>query len=251
MHSRRREATGRSASLGASGGGRFARGVQAAAIVTGAGLVVLHLCQLGLALAAAEALPAALGLALGVLAADALTGAVHWACDTWGDERLPWIGASVIRSFHEHHRAPRDMLGSDWIDVNGQPAVAACLVLAVLALPPLAGRLGEHPLLHAFLVALAGTGALANQLHQWAHTTTPPCWVRRLQRGGWILSPARHAPHHRPPHTSHYCISGGWLNRPLDALGFWRALERAITRLTGTRPRAGSDAAGGPAPSTR
>jgi hypothetical protein len=30
---------------------------------------------------------------------------------------------------------------------------------------------------------------------------------------------------------------GGWLDPALDALGFWRGLERAITRATGAVPR--------------
>jgi ubiquitin-conjugating enzyme E2 variant len=66
----------------------------------------------------------------------------------------------------------------------------------------------------------------------------PPRLVRGLQRCGLILSPAHHARHHRAPNTTAYCISTGWLNPALDLAGFWRKLERGVTRLTGLRPRA-------------
>ena len=98
---------------------------------------------------------------------------------------------------------------------------------------PLASWLSPAPL-RPLLPARTGRGSsapCANQLHQWAHATTPG--ARRhfaLQRRG--LDPLAGSP--RPPplpaaHLSDYCISGGWLNRPLDALGFWRALERAVS----------------------
>jgi ubiquitin-conjugating enzyme E2 variant len=95
------------------------------------------------------------------------------------------------------------------------------------------------PVLAAF-ASLIVAGALANQIHQWSHAPAPPRLVAILQRAGVVLSPVRHARHHRPPHTTDYCITGGWLNRALDAAGFWRALECAITHWTGAAPRAGS-----------
>jgi hypothetical protein len=74
------------------------------------------------------------GLWLGAWAADLVTGLVHWACDTWGDERTRWLGA------------------------------------------------------------------------------------------GLVLTPERHARHHRPPHTGDYCIAGGWL-------------DPALARATGATPQ--------------
>ena len=48
---------------------------------------------------------------------------------TWGDDHTRWIGPSLIRSFREHHRDPRAMLGHDWIEVNREPAIAASVVV--------------------------------------------------------------------------------------------------------------------------
>jgi ubiquitin-conjugating enzyme E2 variant len=73
-------------------------------------------------------------------------------------------------------------------------------------------------------------------VHQWAHQPTPPRVVAWLQRAGLILGRAQHARHHTR-RTSHYCIATGWCNPALGAVGFFRALEGALTRATGIEPR--------------
>jgi plasmanylethanolamine desaturase len=200
-------------------------------------LAAYHLAEWLPQLASRSAPLALAGLWLGAWAADLVTGAVHWACDTWGDERTRWVGAGLIRSFREHHDAPRAMLDHDWIHVNAEPAAAASIAYALLALPPAQAWLDAHPFAAAFAWSLIAIGALANQVHQWSHSPAPPRAVQALQRAGLVLSPTRHARHHRLPHTSDYCIAGGWLNPALDAIGFWRTLERAVARVTGAVPR--------------
>jgi ubiquitin-conjugating enzyme E2 variant len=204
-------------------------------------LATYHLAGWLPQLRARDALLALAGLWLGAWTADLVTGIVHWACDTWGGAHTPVVGATLIRAFREHHEAPRAMLDHDWIDVNAEPVAAASAAFAVLALPGAQEWLVGRPFCAAFAWSLIVAGALANQIHQWSHSPAPPRLVAALQRVGIVLSPARHARHHRPPHTTDYCITGGWLNRALDAAGFWRALERAITRWTGAAPRAGSE----------
>jgi len=201
-----------------------------------------RLLDLGAA-SASTALAMVVACALGVVAADGLTGVVHWACDTWGSERTPVLGATLIRAFRAHHVRPGEMVGHDWIEVNGEAAAAAGLALAALALPAAADRLDEHPAAYALLWSAIVCAGLTNQLHQWAHTPRPARGVRWLQRAGLVLSPRRHARHHRGEHLVGYCITTGWANPLLDAIGFWRALERAITAVTGARARgaAGAD----------
>jgi ubiquitin-conjugating enzyme E2 variant len=218
---------------------RATRRVQAASIVLVGILGALHLVWLAAALGPTTWLPMLSGLFLGALAADLVTGLVHWACDTWGDERTAWVGASLIHSFREHHRYPRAMLEHDWIEVNGAAAVPAAAAFALLSLSASPAAIQAEPFSRAFLWSLIGLGAVANQLHRWAHTRVPPRPILALQRLGLVLSPARHGGHHRVPHTTGYCIATGWLNGVLDGAGFWRALERAVVFITSVPPRAG------------
>ena len=194
-----------------------------------------------LAVAGPEAALAVLaGLLCGALAADAATGLVHWACDTWGSDRTPFLGTALIRDFRIHHRDPDAMLAHDWVSVNAAPGVAACAGLGLLALPALQPELAARPFAYAAMLALLVFGGAANQLHQWAHAPRVPRWVRALQRGGVLLSARRHARHHAAQHTAAYCISTGWLNPLLDGVGAWRVLERVIETLTGVAPRSES-----------
>jgi ubiquitin-conjugating enzyme E2 variant len=78
---------------------------------------------------------------------------------------------------------------------------------------------------------------LTNQIHKWAHVDGVPAPVRWLQGLGVVLGCQDHARHHAHPYDVRYCITTGWCNRPLEAIGFFRRLERAITRLTGAVPR--------------
>jgi hypothetical protein len=178
------------------------------------------------------------GVLAGIYVADFATGVVHWACDTWGDARTPWVGPGLIASFREHHRDPGGMLAHDWIEVNGEVAIAASIALALMTLPFSEAWLNEHSFAAALGWAAISCSALANQLHQWAHRPNPSRVIRGLQNAGLILSRERHRTHHRAPNTRGYCISTGWSNALLDAIGFWRGLEHGITRLTGAQPRA-------------
>jgi ubiquitin-conjugating enzyme E2 variant len=88
-----------------------------------------------------------------------------------------------------------------------------------------------------FAAAVGAWGLPTSQIHKWAHDPRPPRLARWLQRAGLILSPARHSRHHRFPFAGHYCITTGWCNPLLERLGFWKALERLVARLTGLKPR--------------
>lgn len=220
------------------GAGAIRRPAFAAAIVLAGTLGAWHATRIALATNGAEWLGVLVALLLGAVVADLLAGGVHWACDTWGDEQTRWLGTGLIRSFREHHHRPRAMLEHDWIEVNGEAAAAALGSFAVMAIGGPALALLDHPCWYAFAWSATGVSALSNQIHQWAHTHAPPRLVGKLQRCGLILSLRRHAPHHRAPCIDHYCITTGWMNPTLDGSGFWRALERWISRVTGATPRA-------------
>ena len=58
-----------------------------------------------------------------------------------------------------------------------------------------------------------------------------------LQRVHLILPPAHHQIHHTAPFNKYYCITVGWLNKPLAMIGFFPMLERLVTWATGLLPR--------------
>ena len=174
-------------------------------------------------------------LIAGMAAADFGSGLVHWGADTWGRDDLPVIGRRLLVPFRVHHINPDDFLRRSFVDTNGDVAFLTAVVLAALLFLPLepswAGPLA------VFGFALCGVGMMTNQIHQWAHMPSPPRAVRVLQDARIILGRGEHAAHHDRPYDAHYCITTGWGNRPLEAIGFFRGLERTITRLTGARPR--------------
>lgn len=166
---------------------------------------------------------------LGVLAADFTSGLVHFACDRFGSERTPVVGAALIRPFREHHRHPRGILAHGFCEVNGNNALVVSPIL--WALGGLAPRAGDSPAAAALLaagVAFALAIALTNDLHRRAHAGARSGPLRWAQRREILLSPRGHARHHRGAHDRAYCITTGWLNPLLDRVRFWERLARAL-----------------------
>lgn len=171
----------------------------------------------------------------GMATADFASGLVHWGADTWGRDDLPIIGNRLLTPFRLHHINPDDFLGRSFVDTNSDVAFVAVPVLFALVTVPLEAVSGAAMAIFGF--GFCGVGMLTNQIHQWAHRPSPPPPICVLQNLGLILGRAHHAAHHDRPYHLHYCITTGWCNRPLEAIGFFRRLETAITVLTGAQPR--------------
>jgi ubiquitin-conjugating enzyme E2 variant len=205
--------------------GRALRIAEAAGIA-GAVLAGAALCVRIAPHAAAEPWLAAAAVLCGLAGADLVTGLAHFAADRFGSPRTPGLGP-VIAAFREHHRDPLAITRHGFVETNG--------LNCMLSLPGLLGALlvpvaegGAALFSGAGMGALAAATAATNQLHKWAHAPRPPAPVRALQRLRLALPPAHHARHHAPPHTTHYCVTNGWLNAPLARLGVFPALARAL-----------------------
>jgi ubiquitin-conjugating enzyme E2 variant len=176
-----------------------------------------------------------LALAAGAVAADLVSGLVHWGADTWGRDDTPVVGPRLLVPFRVHHVNPDDFLRRRFVDTNGEVAMIAAPALTAVLMLPFEASWGPP----AAVVGLAfcGLGMMTNQIHQWAHQPAPPRPVRALQACGILLGRAEHEDHHRRPHDRRYCITTGWLNAPLDTCGFFKRLEAIVTWSTGMTPR--------------
>jgi len=165
---------------------------------------------------------------LTVLAADFVSGLVHWMEDTFWDEDTPVVGAWIVRPNALHHENGAAFLKNSWLQSSWDLlALAALVILAAAAV----GLLGWQVWLFAAI------GANANQIHKWAHMPAPrvPVAVRWLQRARVLQSFEHHAWHHRLDKNSHYCVLTNVLNPVLDTTRFWRLLEMIFVPLFGTR----------------
>lgn len=161
-------------------------------------------------------------LILGWLLADLLTGIFHWWEDRYGREEWPIIGPWIIAPNKLHHAAPLAFIeGGFW--GRNRASITASLVVG-LAWVSLAGP-------SILMVATLLGGALSNEVHRYAHqpSSAGPI-IRILQQTGVLQSPKGHAAHHRPPQDTQFCVLTDWLNPTLEALGFWRRLERIFSK---------------------
>jgi hypothetical protein len=165
-----------------------------------------------------------------LLTADFLSGALHWAEDTWlapGHNAL--LDRWVVLPNIEHHERPGSIREGNYWETN-------CVTIALAAGAAL-GCAALH--VHAWEPYLTlAIGSQSNQLHAWAHTSRPPRIVGWLQRARILQSAKVHALHHRRPYGSHYCTTTNWLNQALDRGHFWRELERIGTYCGATVVRA-------------
>jgi ubiquitin-conjugating enzyme E2 variant len=175
-------------------------------------------------------------VAAAAVAADFVSGLVHWTADTWFSETMPVLGRRFLRPFRVHHVNPDDFLRRDVIDCNADVAMLNIPILAAALMVPVATDAGAAASLG--LAAFAAVSLPTNQVHQWAHMPVPPAPIRWLQRHRLILSVDDHARHHREPFVANYCIATGWCNGWLSATRFFPSCERLITRLSGAEPRA-------------
>jgi hypothetical protein len=174
---------------------------------------------------------------LGWIAADFISGFVHWMGDTWGTTEWFLVGQTLIRTFREHHVDPESITRHDFIDTNGTNCLISLpLMIFSLGLPATQSDLGRVFVI-AFFFSMTLWVFATNQIHKWSHQKIRPNWVSALQRSRLILSPEHHSEHHHYPFSRQYCITTGWLNPMLTRSSFFQVCENLVTLITGARPR--------------
>jgi plasmanylethanolamine desaturase len=172
-----------------------------------------------------DALVCAVAILAGYLAADLVSGLVHWFCDRFLEEDTPVIGPVLIHPFREHHRDPRAMTRHGFLELTGNSCLGLAPVLALVAIA------SSGLWLEALVLAFAGGVVMTNLLHKWAHAIDAPAAVRWLQQRRLVLPPAAHAVHHRAGHVGAYCVTTGWMNPITDGLRIFTALGHALATL--------------------
>jgi ubiquitin-conjugating enzyme E2 variant len=158
-----------------------------------------------------------------LLAADFLSGLLHWAEDTWlAPGHVAWLDRYVIADNIEHHRRPGSIRGGTYWGTNRVSLLGASALAATAAL------CGIHFWqVYATLLFVAH----ANHVHMWAHSSERPRVVRWLQRTGLMQSRGHHGRHHISPYAERFCAMTDFVNPILDRSGFWRGLEWTFERL--------------------
>lgn len=180
------------------------------------------------------------GLA-GICSADFVSGVVHWAADTWGSIDVPIVGPGLLRPFREHHIDPTSICRHDFIETNADcftvctPFLAYSVYKFWTYSPQ---QIADTYNWEMYVFLLSCFVAMTNEFHKWSHTYFGLSrWKCLLQDMHIILPRKHHRQHHVSPHEINYCITTGWLNPLLEAIGFWRRAESFITLLTGAIPR--------------
>ena len=184
-------------------------------------------------------------LVLAYLAADFLSGFVHFLADNFGSYDTPILGPNFIEPFREHHVDPKGIVGNDFVDANGNNSLATLpFMIFVWIVVPLETWYYGY-LFGTFFLFLCLAAFLTNQFHKWAHMDEPPALVGWLQARGVILSQEHHDIHHESPYDTYYCITAGFWNPLLDRIRFYERTERLIRRsVPGTDPMLRSEREG-------
>jgi ubiquitin-conjugating enzyme E2 variant len=174
-----------------------------------------------------------------IFMADFISGLLHWAFDTWFDERIEPLRRSVV-TVREHHIFPNRIFRVKFHHEIGTLSWNATVITGLPLLWILSGFAGYTPWTsYAVLTAVVFNVLmiLMLELHKCGHRNDNPAWNRGLQRTGLLLSRDHHMKHHRGNHDVNYCLVTGWADLTLGRLGVFRQLERVISRATGAVPQ--------------
>ncbi len=170
-----------------------------------------------------------------VVAADLLTGIVHWLEDTYGNPNTKFlgIGKHIVIPNLVHHIKPRELTNGNWFSRIWTSMVFLLILLLVLV------SLG---MANSFIYLTFAIAIWGNEIHCWSHRTPKENGkiITFLQRCYIIQSPKQHAKHHFSPYASNFCAITPYVNPILEVIHFWRILEW-ILRIVGIKSRRGTE----------
>lgn len=170
-----------------------------------------------------------------VIAADLLTGIVHWLEDTYGNPNTKFlgIGKHIVIPNLVHHIKPRELTNGNWFSRIWTSMVFLLILLLVLV------SLG---MANSFIYLTFAIAMWGNEIHCWSHRTPKENgkMITFLQRYYIIQSPKQHAKHHFSPYASNFCAITPFVNPILECIHFWRILE-LILRIVGIKSKRGTE----------
>lgn len=171
------------------------------------------------------------GLAIAAFV-DVLGGVFHWAMDTFGTPDTPIWGPWFVRANERHHSTDgvTAFLEHHWSSSSIDMLAAAPVVIGF------AWWFGALSWQVWWFLLLSFASP---HVHRFAHMPTArvPGIVRFLQHIHVVQGPAHHWRHHAGQQNTHYCALTPWANPLLDAVGFFRGLERLLVPVFGAPRR--------------
>ena len=172
---------------------------------------------------------------IGYFLADVASGFVHWATDTWFSEKQ---FGRLIAIAREHHTHPSHILGYRFLENATLGSAPSALFIGPPAV--LIAFLPRSDFLYAIMIVfflISLTLLFGTSLHNIGHRKVKSPVLKVAQKLRLVITPAYHHVHHSGDQTTRYCTVNGWANPLLDRIGFWRALERLISGITGAVAR--------------
>jgi len=162
-----------------------------------------------------------LDIVIVVLVVDFFSGVLHWLEDSYGKPDWPITGALITAPNILHHHRPAAFTKHSWLK---SADVLIFLVAVIIVAAWASGMLTWQVLL---FVAI---GVNANEIHKWNHLPERKRskLVVALQKLRLLQTPQHHGRHHAASKDTHYCVITNMVNPVLEAVRFWRSLERAI-----------------------
>ena len=158
------------------------------------------------------------------IAADFITGVIHWWEDTYGNPEWPIIGKYIVLPNMIHHKNPIKLLEGTYWDRINTSFIGAAIIGGILWF------LGLHAWQMIVCLLFCAQG---NQIHAMSHRPDHANgkWIAFLRKWGLLQNRKTHRWHHQAPYETNFCIMTEFVNPILNKLSFWNTLEKIILKF--------------------